>query len=172
MEIANETPRYTDNESFWSLFEIKQAPADGHCLLHSFVACVNSQLYGYAHYDLADVIVAIHKETMANIAEYAAYFRNENSATLLRDMEKYLYQKHYNTRFGDLVPMILANAFQLNLILLKECVNDSYMQTVKCQSPDTRRYIALQKCPDHYNGIVKKQSTPVVGIRHEGGLCK
>ena len=117
------------------------------------------------------MIVAIYKETMANIAEYAAFFRNENSATLLRDMDKYLYQKHYNTRFGDLVPMILANAFQLNLILLK-CVNSTDMQKVECRSPDTSRYVVLQKCPDHYNCIVKKQSPAVVAIRHEDDLCK
>ena len=134
-------------------------------------------MYGYAHYNLADVIVSIHKETMANIAEYAAFFRNENSATLLRYMDKYLYQylyiSIYNTRFGDLVPIILANAFQLNLILSKG-VNSTDMQKVKveCRSPDTSRYVVLQKCPDHYNGIVKKQFPSVVAIRHEDDFCK
>ena len=142
--------------SFCSLYEIQEAPSDGHCLLHAIVSSANSQLSDCVYYDIGYLIDVVRRETHTNINEYVQFYEENPHAALLRDMDRYLNYKIYNTRYGDIVPMILANALQLNLVLINDLTVVQKLQLVECRVPHYGKFVALQKCPDHYNGIVKK----------------
>ena len=78
-------------------------------------------LFWYSYkYDVANLIDAVRRETLANVNEYVQFYENNPEATLVKDMDRYLCHKIYGTRYGDIVPMILANALQLNLVLTNE----------------------------------------------------
>ena len=68
----------------------------------------------------------------------------------------YAKYKRYNSVFGDHVPMILANALNIDLILVEESIEGLFtIETVLSNCQDCKRTpLFLHKRPDHYNAIV------------------
>ena len=74
-------------------------------------------------------------------------------------MEKYVRHKVYDTPYGDLLPLILANALCLNFIVISETseTRSGYKnRTIENRVKHGSNTVLLHKVRDHYNGVVKK----------------
>ena len=71
--------------------------------------------------------------------------------------------QHYNSVFGDHVPMILANALKIDLILIDESIDCLLtFETVQSNCQDCKRApLFLHKRPDHYNAAVPLSIEPL-----------
>ena len=84
-------------------------------------------------------------------------------------MNQYIYDKVYNTPYRDLVPLILANALDINI----ETISDGNpglealtIYTFTCQ--EAVGEIIIFKSSAHYDGIILKQKRPHL---NSGYLC-
>ena len=93
-------------------------------------------------------------------------FQNVSPDELYINMEDYLKFKHYDSLFGDLVPLILANGLGIDILILMSPLDTQYRRHVQCEHlnvPDDTIYV--YKEGDHYDGIVP------IHLNNEGTDC-
>ena len=116
--ISSKFPERFQMAPFWKLYAIKKSPGDGHCLLHSVIYGMKNQLSVQRTCDLNEKTELIRHETTSNIDLYVSILLQGTRAILLSQMNMYIYDKMYDTRYGDMLPLVLCNALCLNLIML------------------------------------------------------
>ena len=143
------------NGHLWTYYIIEKSPGDGHCLMHSIVTSMSSQMNSSDNIDLNYVKSAIMDEITNNSSRYVEAIDGRNLKSLIRGMRQYLLEKKYDTPFGDLVPYIIANALNMNLILIMAGDPQSTL-LVKSLTDDDGCYesLVLYKDGAHYDGIV------------------
>ena len=57
---------------------------------------------------------------MKNIEYYSEFFPDSTRGHLIHLMDMYLCNKVYNTRYVDLVPLVIANVLQLYVLIMTE----------------------------------------------------
>ena len=108
-------------------------------------------------YDLNGIIKLIYAETMLNLDMYVNFLINGTSADLISYMYLYLFEKIYNTPYGDMVPLVLANALGLNLIIISKSTAGYDIRRVCCDVlNEINSCLLVYKCSDHYDGIIIK----------------
>ena len=94
--------------------------------MHSVVTTFNANMSDNISVKLdVDVLSAkLSNETMANSYEYIKYIELINSddgtgiPSLRHHVLEYVQHKKYNNLYGDIVPVIVANALMLNILIL------------------------------------------------------
>ena len=90
------------------------------------------------------------------------FIENNDAKVFYDGFMSYAKYKQYNSVFGDHVPMILANALNVDLILIEE--SDEGLVTIEAvqSNQDCRPTpLFLHKRPDHYNAIVPLSIEPL-----------
>ena len=141
------------------MYQVQKSPGDGHCLLYSVLSSIRSQ--HDISVNIHDIIKLIKNETLCYYRLYDDFIDGEHPDKLLRGMNEYIYEKRYNSSFGDLVPDILANAMKIDvLILTKDGANytcDFVYSTHDITIDSSHRgVLMLLKDDDHYDGIVRR----------------
>ena len=98
------------------MYKVHKSPGDGHCLLYSVLSSIKSQ--HDISVNIHDIIKLIKNETLCYYRLYDDFIDGEHPDKLLRGMNEYIYEKRYNSSFGDLVPDILANAMKIDVLIL------------------------------------------------------
>ena len=109
-----------NKEKIWSCYSITKSVRDGHCLIYSVVESFNSQLDRREPITISKLIKMIRFETLKNIENYSQFFRDSSRDDLIHFMNLYLCNKIYNARYGDLVPLVIANALHVNVLIISE----------------------------------------------------
>jgi exonuclease III len=136
-------------------WNILPSPDDGHCLLHSTVSSYNNQLN--RQIDIHNVKCRFFIESVINFMEYLP-FLDITSETYFTSLRKYLLEKHYNLELVDAAPLILANAFGININILNErptLAVDRINIASRSQAVNT---ITVHRKGDHYNAIENKSA--------------
>ena len=110
----------------WRGLRLLPSPMDGHCLLHSVCSSWQSQLSHFRTIDLESIKSNIFIESLANSENHTSFLSSHLS--LSRGLRSYLIDRHYKSRFGDLVPLAIANALCIKLDILNE--NDNQLEYV------------------------------------------
>ena len=133
-------------------FHIVKSPGDGHCLVHSLSRSIFYQLGRTTDYH--DVKCRIFAETIKNRNQYIQFLQDVTPRSYVQLVKNYLFYKHYNNTFGDILPMIIANAYHINLAILDE-YNDGTFRKVEVNAikPSECTLVYLHRFKDHYNGI-------------------
>lgn len=136
-----------------SSWMICPSPGDGHCLLHSVCSAWNSQLPQLNPINLEGVKADFFIETVDNYMKYLPFTEDLSKEILFKGMRTYLLEMKYNQSFGDIAPIITANALKISLIILNEGTSSQY--TTVFINPDVSLYgsLLLHRRGDHYNGI-------------------
>ena len=138
---------------------------DGHCLLHSVIYGMKNQLSVQRTCDLIEIAELIRHETISNIDLYVSFLLQGTRAILLSQMNMYIYDKMYDTRYGDMLPLVLCNALCLNLIILSQTASGYDIRTVVGRSSNNPcKYLLVHKYEDHYDGITVNAETNNVNI--------
>ena len=146
--------RALSDGSFWKLYAIKKSPGDGHCLLQSVIYGMKNQLSVQRTCDLNEMTEFIRHETTSNIDLYVSFLLQGTRAILLSQMNMYIYDKMYDTWYGDMLPLVLCNALCLNLIILSQTASSYDIRTfVGRLSNNPCKYLLVHKYEGHYDGI-------------------
>ena len=127
------------------------SPMDGHCLLHIVCCSWQSQLSHFRTIDLESIKSNIFIETVANAENYTSFLSSHLSLSR-GGLRSYLIDQHYNFRFGDLVPLTIANTLSVQLDILNENDNQfEYVPILPCGNAIAS--LILNRQGEHYNGV-------------------
>ena len=145
-----------DTNTFSNSFEIVTSNGDGWCFLYSLLNSHKFQL-GSALCTLTELIDKLRKEVYENRYMYAIQVDNDQ-CKLVRQMNNYFISKKYDSRFGDLLPVIAANALdqKLSIVHTDKVVNNNYR--VSSMSPEhhdsnNKPKIHISRTGKHYDAL-------------------
>ena len=99
---------------------IIRSPGDGHCLIHSIVASWNSQFPELCPVDNEGLMSSMFVDAVNNCDGYMMFLQPPTKQHFSRGLRTYLLKKEYNQQFGDIAPLIVANALGVNIKILDE----------------------------------------------------
>ena len=142
--------------------------------MHSVVTTFNANMSDNigAKLDVDVLSAKLTNETMTNSHEYMNYieFINSDDGTgipsLRHHVLEYVQHKNYNNLYGDIVPVIVANALMLNILIVEQTGNTYKLHLVKPRhdigSSILHRTLILHKKNAHYDAIVPSSQSAYV----------
>ena len=131
---------------------IAPSPGDGHCLLHSIITSIKSQLS--EDITLESLKNQLYTESVTNISRYLQFTVTGSRGLFSTYMRQYIIYKRYNNEYGDLAPVILANTIGTTIIIINENCDSSFNEVTVTPSAPTKRKIVVHRKADHYNGCI------------------
>ena len=125
------------------------------------------------------LLKSLQYETTLNIDTYND-FLSDISANIIELMEECVFHRNYDTRYGDLTPLIMANALRKDIFIIEySCAEpDRSVRHVNPTSVPCPKIspLLLFKCGDHYesclfSGTVPHNKMNIVNAT-ESPLCK
>ena len=157
MAIVNSSTTNIHNFFQSAGLAIVPSPSDGHCLLHSIIFSIKSQLN--EDFTLEALKSQLYIESVSNINEYLQFTITASRALFSTHMRQYLLHKRFNNEYGDLAPVILANTIGTTICIINENNDSSYNEVTISPRKSTNRKITIHRKVDHYNGC-KLNSCP------------
>ena len=112
------------------------------------------------------LIWLLEDETMKNIDNYKYFSPDMCKESIMEGL--YLYAKHgvYKTDFGDMVPYILRNALNVDLLIITKCDNKIEATVVDGDNinEDIGGVLCIYKEGEHYDALVKRDVYVSMGI--------
>ena len=91
---------------------------------------------------------------MMNINKYSEYMSVEQPEQCITHwMFEYIVKKNYNTPFGDLVPLIVANILGINIGIVENHENGYAFKWVLSESL-ADNHVHILKTGDHYDAFL------------------
>ena len=162
--LTDVTPHHVkqclDNHTFWVKYFIKPSIGDGHCFIYSLRDSYNSQLKYMPNTNSSLLLKKLESETLKNARLYSTVIPNKSQAVLLEQMKQYIDYKNYKTLFGDMVPLIMCNALNINLIVISKRSTGYDVMTVNTgDKPGDETilspHVVLMKCDEHYDACMQ-----------------
>lgn len=152
---AHTPPIHPHDRSSW---KIKISPGDGHCLLYSVHSSWNHQIPHLPRIDMEKIKSSIFVETVKNCDYYLPFTDNMSKTSLLKGMRLYLLERRYNQCYGDLAPVIIANALHVSLTVLNENPGDEITPIIiEPRHLPSKAMLYLHRKGEHYNGVSHQQ---------------
>lgn len=77
---------------------------------------------------------------------------HDSELTLLNEMYDYIYGKHWNTSFGDMVPLLSARCLGINIGIIKK-VRDQYEYKCILSESQSDNFVFVHLQSYHYDAI-------------------
>ena len=90
---------------------------------------------------------------------YLPFVIGASLENLMRGVKNYVTRKHYNTSFGDLVPVIAARALKIGLIVLKNVQSVYNIHVIEHHSKNGKVFVV--KMGDHHDTVVVINDEPL-----------
>lgn len=124
---------------------------------------MESQLPKEEKSNLDMLIKKMKNEVTKNKSIYLLGIENSSETILLHEMKQYFRYGVYNSSFGDLVPIVVANALHINLeIIIRDRDGKLFLYLIPCKnSHDVNREkmtLNVFKYLDHYDAVCYKGS--------------
>ena len=146
-----------NNASFWDAYSVTRSPGDGHCLLHSVAASCNSLTRLSSSITTEQLMYMVRDEVIEHAELYLQFLVDSCHNDLVYHMNQYVFNKIYDTDFGNLVPLVLANALHVNIGIISEGVQGYNARVIHANAcNNTLGNILVYKTPDHYDSIILK----------------
>ena len=94
---------------------IQTSRGDGHYLLYSVCESCRSQFTSDLEVDLNAVKDKIFIEVLQHRDEYLPFMTKPTHCGLMKELRAYLLYRRYNSDFGDMVSLMIANALQTKI---------------------------------------------------------
>ena len=135
-----------------SQLSISKSPADGHCLLHSIRKGINHVTGSQLSNDR--IITMIESYSLANLHQYKE-FTITSTVNFKTEMREYLRRGNFSSSYGDIVPKIIADCFQVNIYIVNYCTQRP-VESIIVKSIYGRNDIFLRKEGEHYDCLLPK----------------
>ena len=129
-------------------------------MFYSFLTSWNNQLPHQPCLSLNRIIECCKSELYENVEAYRLFI-DESYASIFCQLRSYIDDKRFNQPIGDIFPLILANAFNIQLCILN-VKQDQSVDVINVQ-PDKVTHgnhdsLYLHRVNDnHFNGLVRNQ---------------
>ena len=139
-------------------FKIVKSPGDGFCLLHSMCVSLKAQFPHICDFNVTKLIKLLKEEAIRYKEIYSIAIKSPGA--LEYEMYDYINNKNYDSDFGDIVPLLLANSIAIDVCILyrHECVMKHNL--VACKRSIAKSCVFIYKCDEHYDAV-----SPVSPIR-------
>ena len=99
----------------------------------------------------------VRDDVTENVNHYLKFLVDSSHHDLMYYMNQYVSNKMYNTDFGNLVPLILANVLHVNIGIISKDMHGYNARVIHANASDDKlRNILVYKTPDHYDGLIIK----------------
>ena len=134
---------------------ISKSPGDGHCLLHSVLSSWRNQLPHKPpkDLDLEHIKAHVYIETVQNPGDYAPFLSQGSNLQLFKGLSQYLLHRKYNQEFGDLVPVIISNSFNIGLDIVNQTDHNIIQEISVAPRSTYTESLVIHRHRDHFNGI-------------------
>ena len=78
----------------------------------------------------SDILGRLWEETINSSDKYIPFIKNRSKESLCNGLTAYVIHKVYKTSFGDLVPQIVVNALEINLIIIHKMEDTNELNTL------------------------------------------
>ena len=95
---------------FWSVFEKRDVPKDGHCFIKSLILSLSALSPDLPCLSYEHALTMIRNEINLNSETYSSLLRDHGNSKVNEIINQYLNNKNYDEHFGDLVPIITNGA--------------------------------------------------------------
>ena len=151
-----------ENQSLWLLFKIGRTPRDGHCLMYALMNSLKSQFPDEKPVSKDYLLNLLQRETSLNIDAYSA-FMSDISVNITDLMDEYILHRNYDTRYGDAIPLIMANALKKDILIIE--YSSTEIDRVRHVSPtfvpnQKVSPVVLFKCGEHYESCLFSGTAP------------
>ena len=126
---------------------------DRHCFLYSVVKACSSQLSSNLDINVGFILGKMNSELTSCPNIYTAFTEGKDISELTTAFNDYTLYKMYDTYFGDIVPLLYANALGINIITLSDSHMDCLPKIIFSKSK-TKGCIFIYKRGDHYDGCI------------------
>ena len=108
---------------FWSVLEKRDVPEDGHCFIQSLISSLSTLSPDLPCLSYDHVLTMITNEINLNSETYSSLLHDHANSKVNEMINEYINNKNYDEHFGDLVPIITANAINNDLVIIKKHKN-------------------------------------------------
>ena len=137
--------------------QLVPTPKDGHCLLHAVILSWKSQIPSEPPPSLHDLQCAIFAESINNRDTYKGFLDFNSNLQYVKSVSDYVIHRIYDSAFGDLIPLVIANAISLTLRIINANVKDDTQDiVVSPSSGQSMKTITIHRDADHYCGVMTK----------------
>ena len=133
----------------------------------------NRQLSFRKPIDLHSLKCKIFVETITNIDNYSNFCLvspNTCNGGISKNLRRYLLDKVYDNEFGDIVPVITANALDVHLSFLN--INANSVNLVKIYSNGVDKGKLLVHCSNNHYSTVEWKKKPQVQLEPSSKIVK
>ena len=110
--------------------DIAKVPRDGFCLLHALCLSLKSQFPSTHEFQINELISLMKPEAISHEVYLPAF---ENSLDSLKiGLYRYVYSRVYDSNFGDIVPLLLANSLGVDICILYHSENVLKSSIIDC----------------------------------------
>ena len=109
-------------------WRVVNAPGDGHCFIYAVCLAWPQQLPHQHSIDHDQVKRMLLTEAYTNPELYLDFLEEQDQHTLFSDLHCYVTPKKFNGFYGDLIPVIFANAYKVNVTILNEFRDGSFRE--------------------------------------------
>ena len=104
----------------------------------------------------------LKRETSLNIDTYSA-FMSDICVNITDLMDEYILYRNYDTRYGDAIPLIMANALKKDILIID--YSSTEIDSVRHVNPTfvpSRKlsHLVLFKCGEHYESCLFSGTAP------------
>ena len=93
-------------------------------------------------------------EICNNIGKYVTFTSECNADALKSGMFKYVFEKQYDTDFGDIVPYVVANALNIGLIIMNDFSNlDNIHSVIIPTEKASKHWVLIARNNLHYDAL-------------------
>ena len=136
--LCDEVNKHLNCNTLWSNHKVVKSPGDGHCFIHAAANSLNVNSSMPTPFDDVSVILKqLSDETMHNSNRYVDFIDGNGRGSLLQGLHEYVNNRRYDTSFGDLVPIIIANALSVSLLIIENNGSQFEVQLFECQYSKT-----------------------------------
>ena len=133
-------------------FDVTNSKSNGHCLLYTFLDSYQNQVGGHS-YEIHDIGQDIfeHAENCFNMYQH---LYPKGKEIFLREISKYLFEREYRSDAVDLVPCMIANVYNVNVVIV-----DAWARAVRSIPPTicpSQTDVFIRKTGTHYDGLTPK----------------
>lgn len=151
--------------------QIMRTAGDGHCLLYAIIISCTVQLPKENPPSIHMLKCVIFMESLENRDIYMEYLHNVDTyADFALCVSRYLLQKHYNNNFGDLIPVMIANALSLSL-QIKDIGNNNEVNhfVIPPRTGQNSHSVIIRRANEHFSGVnIKSPSSTDTSKRVSG----
>ena len=124
-----------------------------HCILDTFRQSIQAQQVGES-YLISDIATEIWEHAQNHFDLYQDFVAKVDRNEVMKEISEYIFNKEYRSKAVDLIPLMLANVYHVDIVIIDEFSN--FNTTTTPSSGSSHASIYVLKRGQHYDALRPK----------------